>query len=57
MTQAFNILAALCGLASVGFLVLSCIPSLSAPGQGPLVSSITAFIAGEDSGLPTGTGD
>lgn len=57
MTQAFNILAALCGLASVGFLVLSCIPSLSAPGQGPLVSSITAFIAGEDSGLPAGTGD
>ncbi|XP_045712368.1 protein NKG7 [Phyllostomus hastatus] len=45
VTQTFNILAALCGLASVGFLVLSCIPSLSAPGQGPLVSSITAFIA------------
>ncbi|XP_024422257.1 protein NKG7 [Desmodus rotundus] len=46
VTQTFNILAALCGLVSVGFLVLSCIPSLSAPGRGPLVASITAFVAG-----------
>ncbi|XP_036130005.1 protein NKG7 [Molossus molossus] len=45
VTQIFNILAALCGLVSVGLLVLSCIPSLSAPGRGPLVSSITAFTA------------
>lgn len=43
VTQVFNILAALCGLVSVGFLVLSYIPSLSAPGRGPFVSSITAF--------------
>ncbi|XP_059521835.1 protein NKG7 [Myotis daubentonii] len=45
VTQTFSILAALCGLGSVGLLVLSCIPSLSAPGRGPLVSSITAFVA------------
>ncbi|XP_036920505.1 protein NKG7 [Sturnira hondurensis] len=45
VTQAFTILAALCGLVSAGFLVLSCIPSLSAPGRGPLLSSITAFTA------------
>lgn len=45
VTQTFNILAVLCGVASVGLLVLSCIPSLSAPGRGPLVSSITAFVA------------
>lgn len=57
MTQTFNILAALCGLVSVGFLVLSCIPSLSAPGRGPLVASITAFVAGEDAGLPVGIGN
>lgn len=44
-TQTFSILAALCGLVSVGLLVLSCIPSLSAPGRGPLVSSVTAFVA------------
>lgn len=44
-TQTFSILAALIGLVSVGLLVLSCIPSLSAPGRGPLVSSITAFVA------------
>lgn len=44
-TQTFSILAALHGLVSVGLLVLSCIPSLSAPGRGPLVSSITAFAA------------
>ncbi|XP_070257898.1 protein NKG7 [Myotis yumanensis] len=45
VTQTFGILAALCGLVSVSLLVLSCIPSLSAPGRGPLVSSITAFVA------------
>ncbi|XP_008586540.1 PREDICTED: protein NKG7 [Galeopterus variegatus] len=45
VTQSFCILAALWGLLSVGFLVLSCIPSLSAPGRGPLVSTITAFAA------------
>ncbi|XP_037007417.2 protein NKG7 [Artibeus jamaicensis] len=44
-TQTFSILAALCGLVSVVFLVLSCIPSLSAPGRGPLVSCITTFTA------------
>lgn len=49
MTQTFSILAALLGLVSVGLLVLSCIPSLSAPGRGPLFSSITAFVAGKDS--------
>ncbi|XP_004443433.1 PREDICTED: protein NKG7 [Ceratotherium simum simum] len=46
VTQAFSILAALGGLVSVSFLVLSYIPSLSAPGRGPLVSSVTAFAAG-----------
>lgn len=56
MTQTFSILAALCGLVSVGLLVLSCVPSLSAPGRGPLVSSIVAFAAGELSGLPVGPG-
>ncbi|KAM5134588.1 protein NKG7 [Callospermophilus lateralis] len=45
VTQSFCILAAVWGLVSVGFLVLSCIPSLSAPGRGPLVSTITAFAA------------
>ncbi|XP_066121354.1 protein NKG7 [Saccopteryx bilineata] len=45
VTQTFNILATLCGLVSLVLLVLSCVPSLSAPGQGPLVSSITAFVA------------
>ncbi|XP_069856949.1 protein NKG7 isoform X2 [Dipodomys merriami] len=35
--------AALWGLVSVGFLVLSYIPALSAPGRGPLLSTITAF--------------
>lgn len=45
VTQTFSILAALLGLVSVGLLVLSCIPSLSAPGRGPLFSSITAFVA------------
>ncbi|XP_070257897.1 protein NKG7-like [Myotis yumanensis] len=45
VTQAFSILAALCGLGSVGLLILSCIPSLPVPGRVPLVSSITAFVA------------
>ncbi|KAG8521479.1 Claudin domain-containing protein 2, partial [Galemys pyrenaicus] len=45
VTQSFTILSALLGLVSVGFLVLSCIPSLSAPGHGPLVSCITGFAA------------
>ncbi|ELW69169.1 Protein NKG7 [Tupaia chinensis] len=45
VTQSFCILAALWDLVSVGFLVLSCIPSLSAPGRGPLVSTIAAFAA------------
>ncbi|XP_008529566.1 protein NKG7 [Equus przewalskii] len=45
VTQAFSILASLGGLVSVSFLVLSCIPSLSVPGRGPLVSSVTAFAA------------
>ncbi|XP_069856948.1 protein NKG7 isoform X1 [Dipodomys merriami] len=43
VTQSFCILAALWGLVSVGFLVLSYIPALSAPGRGPLLSTITAF--------------
>ncbi|XP_053460405.1 protein NKG7 [Nycticebus coucang] len=46
VTQGFCILATLWGLVSVGFLVLSCIPSLSVPGRGPLVATITAFAAG-----------
>ncbi|XP_008048181.1 protein NKG7 [Carlito syrichta] len=45
VTQTFCILAVLWGLVSVGFLVLSCIPSLSAPGRGPLVATITGFAA------------
>ncbi|XP_005412740.1 PREDICTED: protein NKG7 [Chinchilla lanigera] len=45
VTQSFCVLAALWSLVAVGFLVLSCIPSLSAPGRGPLVSTITAFAA------------
>uniref|UniRef100_A0A8C5YXC3 Protein NKG7 n=1 Tax=Marmota marmota marmota TaxID=9994 RepID=A0A8C5YXC3_MARMA len=45
VTQSFCILAAVWGLVSVGFLVLSCIPSLTATGRGPLVSTITAFAA------------
>ncbi|XP_023381441.1 protein NKG7 isoform X1 [Pteropus vampyrus] len=45
VTQTFGILAALCGLVSMGLLVLSCVPSLSAPGRGPLVASIVAFAA------------
>ncbi|XP_037373036.1 protein NKG7 [Talpa occidentalis] len=45
VTRTFAILSALLGLVSVGFLVLSCIPSLSAPGRGPLVSCITGFAA------------
>lgn len=45
VTQSFSILAVLWGLVCVSFLVLSCIPSLSTPGHGPLVSTITAFAA------------
>ncbi|XP_010945361.2 protein NKG7 [Camelus ferus] len=45
VTQSFCILATLWGLISVSFLVMSCIPSLSAPGRGPLVSTFTAFAA------------
>ncbi|XP_036152085.1 protein NKG7-like [Myotis myotis] len=45
VTQTFSILAALCGLGSVGLLVLSCIPSLSVLRRGLLASSITAFVA------------
>lgn len=57
LTQSFSILAALWGLVSVAFLVLSCIPSLSSPGRGPLVSAFTAFAAGKDSGLHLGIRD
>lgn len=56
VTQSFSILAVLWGLVCVSFLVLSCIPSLSTPGHGPLVSTITAFAAGKDSGLDSGIG-
>lgn len=56
VTQTFGILAALCGLVSLGLLVLSCVPSLSAPGRGPLVASIVAFAAGKVFGLPVGPG-
>ncbi|XP_037375023.1 protein NKG7-like [Talpa occidentalis] len=45
VTRTFAILSALLGLVSVGFLVLSCIPSFSAPGRGLLVSCITGFAA------------
>ncbi|XP_037375020.1 protein NKG7-like isoform X2 [Talpa occidentalis] len=45
VTRIFAILSALLGLVSVGFLVLSCIPSWSAPVRGPLVSCITGFAA------------
>ncbi|EDL22657.1 protein NKG7 [Mus musculus] len=45
VTQSFCILAVLWGLVSVSFLVLSCIPALSAPGRGPLVSTVMAFSA------------
>lgn len=45
VTQSFCILANLWILVAVGFLVLSCIASLSAPARGPLVSTITAFAA------------
>ncbi|XP_078215683.1 protein NKG7 isoform X2 [Callithrix jacchus] len=56
VTQSFSILAALWALVSVSFLVLSCIPSLSAPGRGPLISTITAFAAGKDSEVHWGIG-
>ncbi|XP_055469363.1 protein NKG7 [Psammomys obesus] len=45
VTQSLYILAALWGLVSVGLLVLSCIPALSTPGRGPLVSTVMAFTA------------
>lgn len=45
VTQTFCILAALWALVAIAFLVLSCIPALSSPGRGPLVSTIMAFAA------------
>ncbi|XP_059941428.1 protein NKG7 [Mesoplodon densirostris] len=45
VTQSFCILAVLWGLISVSFLVMSCIPSLSDPGRGPIVSTFMAFAA------------
>ncbi|XP_004644696.1 protein NKG7 [Octodon degus] len=45
VTQSFCILATLWVLVAVGFLVLSCVPSLSAPARGPLVATIMAFTA------------
>ncbi|XP_052020608.1 protein NKG7 [Apodemus sylvaticus] len=45
VTQSFCILAVLWALVSMGFLILSCIPALSAPGRGPLVSTVMAFAA------------
>ncbi|XP_057568793.1 protein NKG7 isoform X1 [Hippopotamus amphibius kiboko] len=57
VTQSFCILAVLWGLISVSFLVMSCIPSLSAPGRGPIVSTFMAFAAGKDSGLRLGRWD
>ncbi|XP_030890804.1 protein NKG7 isoform X3 [Leptonychotes weddellii] len=44
-TQSLSILATLWGLVSVIFLIVSCIPSLSTRGYGPLVSSTMAFAA------------
>ncbi|XP_032243918.1 protein NKG7 [Halichoerus grypus] len=44
-TQGLSILATLWGLMSVIFLIMSCIPSLSIRGYGPLVSSTMAFAA------------
>lgn len=55
MTQTFCILAALWVLVAIAFLVLSCIPALSSPGRGPLVSTIMAFAAGMN-GLWTALG-
>lgn len=46
VTQSLSILAALSGLVSVIFLILSYVPSLSIRGYGPLSSSIMAFAAG-----------
>lgn len=57
MTQSFCILAVLWGLISTAFLVMSCIPSLSAPGRGPIVSTFMAFAGGEDSVLGLGGGE
>lgn len=50
VTQGFSILAALWGLVAVIFLGMSCIPALSAPGRGPIVSCFTAFAAGKERG-------
>ncbi|KAI5759635.1 NKG7 [Gulo gulo luscus] len=44
-TQSLSILAALTGLVSVIFLILSYVPSPSVQGYGPLSSSIMAFAA------------
>jgi hypothetical protein len=55
VTQSFCILAVLWGLVSVSFLVLSCIPALSAPGRGPLVSTVMAFSAGMNGIWAVGT--
>uniref|UniRef100_A0A452RV46 Protein NKG7 n=1 Tax=Ursus americanus TaxID=9643 RepID=A0A452RV46_URSAM len=44
-TQSLLILAAVWGLVSVTFLIMSCIPSLSVRGSWPLASSIMAFAA------------
>ena len=57
MTQSFCILAILWGLISTAFLVMSCIPSLSAPGRGPIVSTFMGFAGGEDSVLGLGDGE
>ena len=57
MTQSFCILAVLWGLISTAFLVMSCIPSLSAPGRGPIVSTFMGFAGGEDSVLGLGDGE
>ncbi|OWK16382.1 NKG7 [Cervus elaphus hippelaphus] len=57
VTQSFCILAVLWGLISTAFLVMSCIPSLSAPGRGPIVSTFMAFAGGEDSVLGLGGGE
>ncbi|XP_077603296.1 protein NKG7 isoform X1 [Crocuta crocuta] len=45
VTQTFGILATLCVLVSLIFMALSCVPSVSIPGRGPLASSVTAFAA------------
>ncbi|XP_055992949.1 protein NKG7-like [Sorex fumeus] len=45
VTQSFSILAVLWGLVAVVFLAMSCVPALSAPGRGPIVSCFMAFAA------------